>query len=121
MVGGVKKTLASLYASTTGRRRGVSKSSGRGRGRGRQRSPSPLAASSSGEDVPSVHEEHEVEAEEHEVEAEEQHDGEERQEEEQQEGDEEDTSAVWLRGPSHLPKRPIAIDLRPLIRPIPPW
>ena len=114
MVGGVKKTLASLYASTTGWRRGVSKSSGRGRGRGRQRSPSPLAASSSGEDVPSVHEEHEVEAEE-------QHDGEERQDEEQQEGDEEDTSvqSVWLRGPSHLPKRSIAIELRPLIRPIP--
>ena len=60
-MGGVKKTLASLYASTTGRRRGVRKISRRGRGRGPQRSPSPIAASTSGDEVPSTHEEHEVE------------------------------------------------------------
>ena len=27
------------------------------------------------------------------------------------------TSAVWLRGPSRLPDRPIPVALRPLIRP----
>ena len=45
-----------------------------------------------------------------------------RQEEEDQEEEEEaagDTRAVWLRGPSQLPQRPIPLARRPMIRPIP--
>ena len=45
-----------------------------------------------------------------------------RQEEEDQEEEEEaagDTRAVWLRGPSQLPQRPIPLARRPMIRPVP--
>jgi len=45
-----------------------------------------------------------------------------RQEEEDQEEEEEaagDTRAVWLRGPSQLPQRPIPLARRPIIRPVP--
>ena len=47
---------------------------------------------------------------------------EQRQEEEDQEEEEEvagDTRAVWLRGPSQLPQRPIPLARRPIIRPVP--
>ena len=93
MVGGLKKSLASLYATTTGRRKGVRRVPGRGRGRGKRRSPSPPAASSSGEEVPSAHEdaveqqvqEHELEhGEEHELEHGDEQEGEDHGE--QQEG-----------------------------------
>jgi hypothetical protein len=45
-----------------------------------------------------------------------------RQEEEDQGEEEEaagDTRAVWLRGPSQLPQRPIPLARRPIIRPVP--
>ena len=45
-----------------------------------------------------------------------------RQEEDQDEEEEDaagDTRAVWLRGPSQLPQRPIPLARRPMIRPIP--
>jgi hypothetical protein len=45
-----------------------------------------------------------------------------RQEEGDQEEEEEaagDTRAVWLRGPSQLPQRPIPLARRPIIRPVP--
>jgi len=44
-----------------------------------------------------------------------------RQEEEDQEEEEAagDTRAVWLRGPSQLPQRPIPLARRPIIRPVP--
>ena len=46
-----------------------------------------------------------------------------RQEEEDQEEEEEeaagDTRAVWLRGPSQLPQRPIPLARCPMIRPVP--
>ena len=57
---------------------------------------------------------------------EERQDGEEREGEERQDGkeegdkDESSGQGVWLRGPSNLPKRPIPIELRPVIRPVPP-
>ena len=59
-------------------------------------------------------------AEEEEREQEEQERGQEEQEEPRQ--DEEaagDTRAVWLRGPSQLPQRPIPLARRPIIRPVP--
>ena len=47
---------------------------------------------------------------------------EEDQEEEEDQGEEEeaagDTRAVWLRGPSQLPQRPIPLARRPMIRPV---
>ena len=63
-------------------------------------------------------------AEEEEGEEEEEREQEEpRQEEEDQEEEEEeaagDTRAVWLRGPSQLPQRPIPLARRPIIRPVP--
>ena len=61
-------------------------------------------------------------AEEEEEEEEEREQEEPRQEEEDQEEEEEalgDTRAVWLRGPSQLPQRPIPLARRPIIRPVP--
>ena len=67
------------------------------------------------------------------VEAEEEEEEEERvedqgsEEEEHVEGDEEDEEGaagdervVWLRGPSQLPRRPIPLARRPMIRPLEP-
>jgi len=43
-----------------------------------------------------------------------------RQEEEEEEEEAAgDTRAVWLRGPSQLPQRPIPLARRPIIRPVP--
>jgi len=42
-----------------------------------------------------------------------------RQEEEEEEEAAGDTRAVWLRGPSQLPQRPIPLARRPIIRPVP--
>jgi len=46
------------------------------------------------------------------------------EEEEHVEGDEEgaagDERVVWLRGPSQLPRRPIPLARRPMIRPLEP-
>ena len=46
---------------------------------------------------------------------------EEREQEEQRQEEEEagDTRAVWLRGPSQLPQRPIPLARRQIIRPVP--
>jgi len=67
--------------------------------------------------------EEEEEEDEEEREQEEPRQEEEDQEEEEEEEEEEedaagDTRAVWLRGPSQLPQRPIPLARRPMIRPV---
>ena len=74
--------------------------------------------------VAAAAEEEEEEREQEEQEREEEEQEELRQEEEDQEEEEEeeaagDTRAVWLRGPSQLPQRPIPLARRPMIRPVP--
>ena len=65
----------------------------------------------------------EEEEEEEERQQEEPRQEEEDQEEEEDQGEEEeaagDTRAVWLRGTSQLPQRPIPLARRPMIRPVP--
>jgi len=56
------------------------------------------------------------EEEEEEREQEEPRQAEDQEEEEEAAGD---TRAVWLRGPSQLPQRPIPLARRPIIRPVP--
>ena len=100
-----------------GRTRG-GKTGGGGQGRTRrsrrERTPSPdlTAAAVAEEEEEEDEEEREQEREQEEP----------RQEEEDQEEEEEaagDTRAVWLRGPSQLPQRPIPLARRPMIQPIP--
>jgi len=94
---------------------------GRGKGGGRRRrEPSP---------VPPSHEEEEEEEKEEEPAQDQEQEREEEEwqadalEEEEESSKEEDTAedtstpAVWLRGPSRLPDRPIPVALRPLIQP----
>jgi len=96
-----------------GRTRG-GKTGGGGQGRTRrsrrERTPPDLTAAAAAEE-----EEEEVR------EQEEPRQEEEDQEEEEDQGEEEeaagDTRAVWLRGPSQLPQRPIPLARRPMIRP----
>jgi len=94
-----------------GRTRG-GKTGGGGQGRMRrsrwERTPPDLT-------MAAAEEEEEEEDEEEEREQEEQ----EREQEDQEEEEEEaagDTRAVWLRGPSQLPQRPIHLARRPMIR-----
>ena len=83
----------------------------------RERTPLDLTTAAAAEED----EEEEREQEEQEREQEEQEEP--RQEEEDPEEEEEeaagDTRAVWLRGPSQLPHRPIPLARRPMIRPVP--
>jgi len=85
---------------------------GRTRRSRRERTPPDLTAAAAAE-----------EEEEEEREQEEPRQEEEDQEEEEDQGEEEeaagDTRAVWLRGPSQLPQRPIPLARRPIIRPVP--
>jgi len=85
---------------------------GRTRRSRRERTPPDLTAAAAEEE-----EEEEVR------EQEEPRQEEEDQEEEEDQGEEEeaagDTRAVWLRGPSQLPQRPIPLARRPIIRPVP--
>jgi len=85
---------------------------GRTRRSRRERTPPDLTAAAAAEE-----EEEEVR------EQEEPRQEEEDQEEEEDQGEEEeaagDTRAVWLRGPSQLPQRPIPLARRPIIRPVP--
>ena len=128
--GGLQRSVASLYrrmmphsdagegsdrGSELGRGKGRGKGGpkrGRGKGGGRRhREPSPVPPSE--EEEPAQDEEQEREEEEWQADA----------QEEEGESSEEDTAedtstpAVWLRGPSRLPDRPIPVALRPLIRP----
>ena len=86
---------------------------GRTRRSRRERTPPDLTAAAAAEEE----EEEEVR------EQEEPRQEEEDQEEEEDQGEEEeaagDTRAVWLRGPSQLPQRPIPLARRPIIRPVP--
>lgn len=131
--GGLQRSVASLYrrmmphsdagegsdrSSELGRGKGRGKGGpkrGRGKGGGRRRrEPSP--------EPPSQEEEEEEPAQDQEQEREEeewQADAQEEEGESSEEDTAEDTStpAVWLRGPSRLPDRPIPVALRPLIRP----
>ena len=75
------------------------------RGR-RERTPSPVEA--------------EEEEEEEEEERVEDQGSEEEDEEEAEEGAAGDERVVWLRGPSQLPRRPIPLARRPMIRPLEP-
>ena len=101
-----------------GRTRG-GKTGGGGQGRTRrsrrERTPPDLTTAAVAEED----EEEEREQEEQEREQEEQEQP--RQEEEDQEEEEAagDTRAVWLRGPSQLPQRPMPLARRPIIRPVP--
>ena len=85
---------------------------GRTRRSRRERTPPDLTAAAAAEEE----EEEEVR------EQEEPRQEEEDQEEEEDQGEEEeaagDTRAVWLRGPSQLPQRPIPLARRPIIRPV---
>ena len=80
---------------------------GRTRRSRRERTPPDLTAAAAAEEEEEEEEEREQE--------------EPRQEEEDQEEEEAagDTRAVWLRGPSQLPQRPIPLARRPIIRPVP--
>ena len=80
---------------------------GRTRRSRRERTPPDLTAAAAEEE------------EEEEREQEEPRQEEEDQEEEEEEEAAEDTRAVWLRGPSQLPQRPIPLARRPIIRPVP--
>ena len=77
---------------------------GRTRRSRRERTPPDLTAAAAAEEEEEVREQEEP-----------------RQEEEDQEEEEAagDTRAVWLRGPSQLPQRPIPLARRPIIRPVP--
>ena len=130
--GGLQRSVASLYRRmmphsdadegsdrSSGLVRGKGQGKGgpkRGRGKGggrRRREPSPEPPSQE-EEEPAQEQEQEWEEEEWQADA---------QEEEGESSEEEDTAedtstpAVWLRGPSRLPDRPIPVALRPLIRP----
>jgi len=80
--------------------RGKGGPKGRGRGRPRRRA-----------------EEEEKEEEEDDTVASAESSGGEGDDEEEEAEEEDSTPAVWLRGPSRLPDRPIPLGLRPLIRP----
>ena len=82
------------------------------RGR-RERTPSPVEAEEEEERVEERVEDQGSEEEEH-VE------GDEEAEEEAEEGAAGDERVVWLRGPSQLPRRPIPLARRPMIRPLEP-
>ena len=85
------------------------------RGRGaRRRSPSPVAAAASEEEEDEGDHQQEEEGDQHQ-EDEEQED-EEGGEEEEEEG-EAAIPAIWQRGPSRLPERPIPLERWPIIRP----
>ena len=89
--------------------RGKGGPKGRGRGRPRRRAE---------EEQQYELEEEEKEEEEDDTIASAESSGGEGEEEEGEDATEEDsTPAVWLRGPSRLPDRPIPLGLRPLIRP----
>jgi len=79
------------------------------RGR-RERTPSPVEE----EEEERVEDQGSEEEEEH-VEGDEEED-----EEEAEEGAAGDERVVWLRGPSQLPRRPIPLARRPMIRPLEP-
>ena len=83
---------------------------GRTRRSRRERTPPDLTAAAAAE------EEEEREQEEPRQEEEDQEEEEDHEEEEEAAGD---TRAVWLRGPSQLPQRPIPLARRPIIRPVP--
>ena len=122
MVDGTRK-IAALYRksgasrSASGRGRGKGGGKGKGKGKGKHkgaRPPSPIAPSSSSEEVPSAHasgDEEEVPS------AHASGDEEEVQEEQEQVEEEAVGSQVWLRGLSTLPRRPIPLERRPMIRP----
>ena len=121
MVGGTRK-IATLYeksgtsgsASGRGRGKGGGKGKRKGKGKGKgARPPSPVAPSSLSEELPSAH----ASADEEELpSAHASVDEEEVQEEQEQVEEEAVGSQVWLRGPSTLPRRPIPLDRRPMIR-----
>ena len=79
---------------------------GRTRRSRRERTPPDLTAAAAATE----------EEEEEEREQEEPRQAEDQEEEEEAAGD---TRAVWLRGPSQLPQRPIPLARRPIIRPVP--
>ena len=103
MVGGTRKITA-LYGKigASGSASGKGQGRGRGRGGGKGKGARPLSPvaplSSSEEEVPSAH----ASGDEEEV---------------QEEQEEAVGSQVWLRGPSTLPRQPIPLERRPMIRP----
>ena len=88
--------------------RGKGGPKGRGRGRPRRRAE---------EEEQQYEPEEEEEDEDDTVASAESSGGEEEEEEGEDATEEDSTPAVWLRGPSRLPDRPIPLALRPLIRP----
>ncbi|XP_066341229.1 uncharacterized protein [Miscanthus floridulus] len=121
MVGGTRK-IAALYGksgalgSASGRGRGKGGGQGKGRGKGKgkgARPPSPTAPSSSSEELPSAH----ASADEEELPSAHASADDEEVQEEQEQVEEALGSEVWLRGPSTLPRRPIPLERRPMVRP----
>ena len=97
-----------------GRGLGQGKGGPKGRGRGRPQ----RRAEEEEQQYEPEEEEEEKEEEDDTVAAAESSGGEEDDEEEGEDATRDDsTPAVWLRGPSRLPDRPIPLALRPLIRP----
>ena len=91
-----------------------------GGGGARRRSPSPVAAAASEEEEDGAEEnerdhQQEEEGDQHQ-EDKEQEDEEGGEEEEEEEG-EAAIPAIWQRGPSRLPERPIPLERQPIIRP----
>ena len=129
MVGGTKR-IASLYSKATATRKGFDaakgsgkrprgRPKGRGKGGGKTRPSSPVPSSSS--ELPSAH----SSSEEEEVQVKEEVQVEEEAGVEEDAGVEEEetggtsfssSSRVWLRGHSTLPRRPIPLERRQLIR-----
>ena len=89
---------------------------GRTRRSRRERTPPDLTAAAAAEEEEEEEEEEVREQEEPRQEKEDQEEEEDQGEEEEAAGD---TRAVWLRGPSQLPQRPIPLARRPIIRPVP--
>ena len=133
--GGLQRSVASLYrrmmphsdagegsdrSSRLGRGKGRGKGGpkrGRGKGGGRRRrepSPVPPSQEEEEEEEPAQDQEQEREEEEWQADA---HEEEGESSEEEDTAEDTSTPAVWLRGPSRLPDRPIPVALRPLIRP----
>jgi len=123
---GGSEAAGSSGAKGKGRKK---KATGGGRGKGKRRERTPIPSSSSSDEafVPSAADtraaEHEYrEDEEHEA-AEhvaEEHGAEDPEGEDVEGSTSSENSALWQRGPSQLPKRPIPMERRPVIAPSPP-
>ena len=114
MVGGTRK-IATLYGKMLASGKGQGRGRGRGGGKAKgARPPSPVAPSSSSEEeLPSAH----ASGDEEEVPSAHASGDEEVQEEQEQVEEDAVGPEVWLRGPSTLPKQPIPLERRLMIRP----